>query len=28
MSICRLVAQIDKANGFYYYKEVIIFLIW
>jgi hypothetical protein len=27
MSICRLVAQIDKANGFYYYKEVIIFLI-
>ena len=22
MSVCRLVALIDKANGFYYYKEV------
>ena len=24
MSVCRLVALIDKANGFYYYKEVYI----
>ena len=24
MSVCRLVAQLDKANGFFYYKEVLI----
>lgn len=24
-NVCKLVAMIDKANGFYYYKEVLLF---